>query len=899
MSWPDGKRFVADTCKHYPYGVPRGEELQHLEVCDASALFIGEAPGSRENAKGRPFVGPSGFLWERELLRPVGLERGDFYVTNVVPFQPPANKIEAAWGLNKDVMLASIAALKTKYELFRGSLVVPTGNTALSATLGLRGIMKWRGSVLARSRGFVVPTIHPASALRQHLLLKTMRHDWQRIAQVLQRGWQPPPINLIATKHNDKRLEELRHARVLSFDIETPIATPKVLCVSFCADYTTSYSIDCRFGIPPIVRELLESNIPKVAQNGSFDCYILALNDVVVRNFLHDTSLMFHALDNNVGPTAAGSGDKSIIKPYSLAYMASIFTPFTYWKDSAKDDGSGEAYGAYKSNWQRFQEYNAMDSLGTLWIARELLHRLKETGRYAFYREHYATLIEPLLQLSMRGVRFDTKGAAERVLRLGGELEALRDSLTAMAGTPLHGTKRFKREPKLKEGRRDGLRITFSEAGGWIGHKSSLSNKVLHEHLYKTLKLKPQLKDGKLTADEVAIRNLLLYIKEGGDSKRRWKGAKDATSSLLEGILKFRETEKTAQFLAADAVDSDGRIRAAYSLLTQTGRLRSYANPRGTGFNLQNIQRDVRHFFLPDTAEQLGCNGEEVFFLEIDLKQAEDLVVKAMSASVSGDDRPLELVRSVWTGEVDIHKRLAAAVFGVRQADVTYEQRYVSKRCRHAKNNGMQPKRLQTTLLKDGFVKTLFECTQIADAIDAAEPWVLKFHAACRQAVMRQKCVSTSWDWRLDFTDEDAAKDSGVFRRAYAFIQQSEIGVLMKQWGLRTYAAEIAPHFKSRLNMLVHDNVVLSVPRSELFDVASILYAALVRERSYGVRVGVGSVVPVRSIGIPAELKISRTLSCTCKDCKAGVPPLELSAPGTREDFERRVETWLLKQQAA
>ena len=57
-------------------------------------VICGEAPGYHENQLLRPFVGPSGRRlaewWEE-----VGLKRSDFYITNVYPYQPPGNKIEA------------------------------------------------------------------------------------------------------------------------------------------------------------------------------------------------------------------------------------------------------------------------------------------------------------------------------------------------------------------------------------------------------------------------------------------------------------------------------------------------------------------------------------------------------------------------------------------------------------------------------------------------------------------------------------------------------------------------------------------------------------------------------------------------------------------------------------
>src|ERR1044071_3884640 len=58
---------------------------------NAKIMFIGEAPGEKEAKTGRPFVGASGrFL--NELLKSIGLERENVYITNIVKDRPPNNR---------------------------------------------------------------------------------------------------------------------------------------------------------------------------------------------------------------------------------------------------------------------------------------------------------------------------------------------------------------------------------------------------------------------------------------------------------------------------------------------------------------------------------------------------------------------------------------------------------------------------------------------------------------------------------------------------------------------------------------------------------------------------------------------------------------------------------------
>ena len=54
-------------------------------------MFVGEAPGADEDRIGRPFVGRAGQLLDR-MLKAIGLDRGQVYIANVVPWRPPGNR---------------------------------------------------------------------------------------------------------------------------------------------------------------------------------------------------------------------------------------------------------------------------------------------------------------------------------------------------------------------------------------------------------------------------------------------------------------------------------------------------------------------------------------------------------------------------------------------------------------------------------------------------------------------------------------------------------------------------------------------------------------------------------------------------------------------------------------
>ncbi|SVC70462.1 uncharacterized protein METZ01_LOCUS323316, partial [marine metagenome] len=92
---------------------------------DADVMFVGEAPGAREDEQGVPFVGRSGQLLDRLLAEELGMDRSDVYIANVVKCRPPDNR---------DPRPEEIAAcrpwLARQMDLVDPSVVVTLGNFA-------------------------------------------------------------------------------------------------------------------------------------------------------------------------------------------------------------------------------------------------------------------------------------------------------------------------------------------------------------------------------------------------------------------------------------------------------------------------------------------------------------------------------------------------------------------------------------------------------------------------------------------------------------------------------------------------------------------------------------------------------------------------------------------------
>lgn len=127
----------------------------------AGIMFIGEGPGYYEDREGLPFVGKAGMLLNR-LLGEVGLDRADVYIANVVKCRPPGNRDP-----RPDEIAACKHFLVEQIRLVDPVVVMTMGNFATKLLLKTAtGITRTRGTVFPWWNRVVIPTFHPAAALR-------------------------------------------------------------------------------------------------------------------------------------------------------------------------------------------------------------------------------------------------------------------------------------------------------------------------------------------------------------------------------------------------------------------------------------------------------------------------------------------------------------------------------------------------------------------------------------------------------------------------------------------------------------------------------------------------------------------------------------------------------------
>ncbi len=269
---------------------------------------------------------------------------------------------------------------------------------------------------------------------------------------------------------------------------------------------------------------------------------------------------------------------------------------------------------------------------------------------------------------------------------------------------------------------------------------------------------------------------------------------------IIEHLLHYREVEKLRSTYGTSllaAVDPDDRIRATFNqTVARTGRLSS-ENP-----NLHNIPvrtelgRGFRKAFVP---------REGTEFVVADYNQIELRCI----AHLSGDPG---LVGAFQSGE-DIHRSVAAAVFGVAPEEVTYQQRSRAKMVSYGLAYGMEAYGLGQRL----GIKTS-EAAQILESYFAGFPSVKAYMEATVTEARNRGYTETLFGRRRAIpelqSDRVQVRQAGERQAMNAGIQGLAADIF-KVALVRLEQRLLDDGLQSRVVLQVHDEVILEVPPQE------------------------------------------------------------------------------------
>ena len=167
---------------------------------DANIVFIGEAPGKKEDELGIPFVGAAGkFL--NEMLAEIKMEREDIYITNIVKYRPLILRNHAAQrplkgGQNREPSPEEKDAcrewLHEELNCINPKLIIFLGRHSMNDFFPAEKISAVHGKLLIKkfagiATKYFFPLYHPAAALYNGGMRETLIEDFKKIPKVLEK----------------------------------------------------------------------------------------------------------------------------------------------------------------------------------------------------------------------------------------------------------------------------------------------------------------------------------------------------------------------------------------------------------------------------------------------------------------------------------------------------------------------------------------------------------------------------------------------------------------------------------------------------------------------------------------------------------------------------------------
>ena len=143
---------------------------------NADVLFVGEAPGQKEDETGIPFVGAAGKLLD-QYLAAVGIDRGQVYIANILKCRPPHNRDPLP--AEED---ACIDYLREQVRLIHPKIIICLGRiSAMRLIKPDFRITAEHGKFFKKGEYTITAVYHPAALLRDPRKKEDMYTDMKAV----------------------------------------------------------------------------------------------------------------------------------------------------------------------------------------------------------------------------------------------------------------------------------------------------------------------------------------------------------------------------------------------------------------------------------------------------------------------------------------------------------------------------------------------------------------------------------------------------------------------------------------------------------------------------------------------------------------------------------------------
>ena len=147
---------------------------------DAKVLFVGGVPSKEDDLAGGPFTGSAGEQLTK-IIKSMGLERKDVYITNVVKCRPSGDRIPTP-----EEFSLCVTHLEGEIDVIGPRVIISLGGDSTGALLGcVGGAAEMRGRFHLYRGIKLMPTHPPGLLLEKPELKKDTWHDIQMVIKEL------------------------------------------------------------------------------------------------------------------------------------------------------------------------------------------------------------------------------------------------------------------------------------------------------------------------------------------------------------------------------------------------------------------------------------------------------------------------------------------------------------------------------------------------------------------------------------------------------------------------------------------------------------------------------------------------------------------------------------------
>jgi len=167
------------NCKKCPLWKTRKNVVPGEGPVNTKIIILGQAPGSKENKIGKPFIGRAGqFL--NQLLKIAKIDRKKVFITSPIKCFPPKNRKPG-----KKEIVACLSYLKKQIEIINPKKFILLGKVAFSVFFPKEKLKNFRGKWIEKDGKEFFITYHPAAGLRFPKIKKILERDFKNFSKFL------------------------------------------------------------------------------------------------------------------------------------------------------------------------------------------------------------------------------------------------------------------------------------------------------------------------------------------------------------------------------------------------------------------------------------------------------------------------------------------------------------------------------------------------------------------------------------------------------------------------------------------------------------------------------------------------------------------------------------------